>query len=113
MVNLTQETQPTLLNELSASRISGDLTIPNAVNLRHNGSVGLIDGDLELSAGATYSISLTDVANFDELEVTGNITLDANLVIDTGILIAAVGDEFRIINNSSRGAVSGTFAGLP
>ncbi len=81
---------------------------------------------LYLNSGAIYQAEILDATHYDQLQVgaqystTGNaVTLGTgtnlptlNLVLLPGYVIKK-GDSFRIIDNMSKTAVSGTFATLP
>jgi autotransporter-associated beta strand protein len=73
------------------------------------------DGDLILNAGSTLNIRLngtTAETNYDQIDVTGIVTLGGTLNITTGFL-PPVGSTFTIIDNDGSDNISGTFAGLP
>ncbi|OWK45225.1 putative internalin [Fimbriiglobus ruber] len=67
-------------------------------------------------SGAAYTVDLDGDAaagtNYDQLSVTGGVTLGgATLNVNLGYT-PAIGDSFTIVNNVTPGAVNGTFAGL-
>jgi autotransporter-associated beta strand protein len=106
---------------LAGNGTTGAVRIASGGTLGPGASAGLLTvGDLTLDSGAHLSIELggtTAGANgYDQLRVNGTValggaTLDAFLV--NGFDPEAVGvTPFRIIDNDSGDAVTGTFAGL-
>ncbi len=71
-------------------------------------------GTLVVSAGSTYAVRLDSTTvntGYDQVDVTGTVTLGGNLQLTAGFTPAA-GDTFIIIDNDLTDAVTGTFSGL-
>jgi autotransporter-associated beta strand protein len=89
-----------------------------AVNIQAGGSINpgssgvgtLSIGDTILSG--TLAIDVASAASSDRLNVSGNVTLGGTLAISAPAGLPA-GTVFTIINKTSAGSVSGTFAGNP
>ncbi len=88
---------------LSPGLASGDITDDFA------------SGNLSLAAGSTYAVQLDSTTvntGYDQIDVTGTVTLGGNLQLTAGFIPAA-GSTFIIINNDGTAdAVTGTFSGL-
>ncbi|HEY3322308.1 MAG TPA: autotransporter-associated beta strand repeat-containing protein [Planctomycetota bacterium] len=71
---------------------------------------------LALNSASTLSVNLasstTPGTGYDQIRVTGAVSLAGNLNIVPGFS-PAMGDSFTIIDNDGADSVSGTFAGLP
>ncbi len=91
---------------------------PAARSLRYAPIQTLTSGSLTLSSGSTYTVDLNSSLSpssggYDQLNVTGGITLGgATLNVSLGFQ-PIYGEIFTIIKNNSHTSVSGTFAGLP
>jgi len=81
-------------------------------------STGVIaTGNLNLGAGSSFDVELNSPyaaagADYDQLDVTGSVTLGATLNLTGGAVAPAGGESVIIVNNDGADAVSGTFAGL-
>jgi MYXO-CTERM domain-containing protein len=97
--------------------ISGPVTVNTGANIAPgdggNNTGTLSTGALTLAATSNFQVDIngTTAGTFDQLNVTGGVTLAGNLVVTVG---TALTDHptFIIISNVSAGAVVGTFAGL-
>ncbi|MGB3118138.1 MAG: autotransporter-associated beta strand repeat-containing protein, partial [Verrucomicrobiales bacterium] len=111
----------------SGATLSGTGSTTGAVTVNSGGflSPGLTSGDttddfasgnLLLSAGSTYVVMLDSTTvntGYDQVDVTGTVTLGGALQLTAGLTPAA-GDTFLIIDNDGTAdAVTGTFTGLP
>jgi hypothetical protein len=78
-----------------------------------------VNGDLVLGPDVTLVEQLNGTSpgsstnGFDLLNVLGNVTLNSPVLQPSLGFTSAVGDSFLFLNNASKNAVSGTFAGLP
>ncbi|MEX1116947.1 MAG: autotransporter-associated beta strand repeat-containing protein [Akkermansiaceae bacterium] len=74
-----------------------------------------ISGGLNLTAGGRFEIRIngtTPGTQYDRLTTSGSVTLGGALDILAGPGLAP-GTDFTILNKTSAGAITGTFAGLP
>jgi Ca2+-binding RTX toxin-like protein len=76
----------------------------------------LSTGDLSIAAGGKYGVNVlgTQIWEFDQLNVTGAVTLDPASVLDISVAAYArptPGQQFTILNNDGTDAIGGTFAG--
>ncbi|HEV8268166.1 MAG TPA: hypothetical protein VGR00_08040 [Thermoanaerobaculia bacterium] len=72
-------------------------------------------GNLNLTPGSTFSVEIngpTVSTQYDQLNVTGTVTLGGTLAVSLGYTPSA-GTQFTVINNDGADAVTGTFAGIP
>ncbi|MCS6850436.1 MAG: autotransporter-associated beta strand repeat-containing protein, partial [Gemmataceae bacterium] len=68
------------------------------------------------ATGSTFNVTLNGTtvgSQYDQLNVTGTVTLGNATLTGTLGFSPAVGDTFTIINNDGTDPVNGTFAGLP
>lgn len=77
----------------------------------------LSTGDLSFNGG-TYQVEIAGagVGEFDQIDVTGSVTLENDAVLQVthlGGFKPSAGQSFVIINNDGTDAVTGTFMGLP
>jgi Ca2+-binding RTX toxin-like protein len=100
---------------------TGTLNTPVTVtsgSVAPGNSPGIIaTGDLDLGAGSSFDVELnttytTAGTDYDQLDVTGTVTLGATLNLSGGAVAPSGGESVIIINNDGSDAVSGTFAGL-
>jgi len=98
--------------------ISGAVTVNAGANIAPGNGAGttaiLSTGALTLAANSNFRVDINGTtlgSQYDQLNVTGGVTLAGNLVVTVG---TALTDHptFTIINNVSAGPVIGTFAGL-
>ncbi len=97
--------------------ISGSVLATGTGIISPGNSAGLLGtGDLELGVSSSVTIEVggtTAGTTYDQLEVTGSVTLAG--AINLGLInnyAPAAGDVFTLINNDGTDAVSGTFEGL-
>src|SRR5262249_35019254 len=102
---------------------TGTVNSANTVTVNNGGTVapgpspGLLNtGNVSFAAGSTFVVEIggTTVGQYDQLNVTGTVSLGgATLSASTFLFIPsnAIQQTFRIINNDSTDAVTGTFAG--
>jgi hypothetical protein len=68
--------------------------------------------DLTMQPGSTLFMAMVSVTNFGQLNASGTVNIGgATLVLAWGFT-SSTGNTFTIINKTSGGAVTGTFAGL-
>jgi autotransporter-associated beta strand protein len=96
--------------------IGGTVTVLGGGNLSPGNSPGILNtGSVTLNATSNFKIDIngpTVGTQYDQLNVTGTVTITgSNLVITVGATLLR-GQMFTIINNDSNDAVVGTFAGL-
>jgi len=94
--------------------IGGTVTVNSGANLSPGTSPGILNtGSVTLNSGSNLRIDIngpTVGTQYDQLNVTGTVTLTgSNLVITVGGTLT-VGEQFTIINNDLSDAVVGTFA---
>jgi autotransporter-associated beta strand protein len=80
-------------------------------------SPGILNtGNITFASGSLYSVELngtTAGCGYDQLNVTGTVSLgNSTLNVSLGF-VPTIGDVFRIINNDLADAITGTFNGLP
>ncbi|MCA9085917.1 MAG: hypothetical protein KDA81_17785, partial [Planctomycetaceae bacterium] len=106
------------LNLSGSGSIAGAVTVQSGGQLLPGTSPGIIStGNLDLQTGSTltaevlgYSTAGTD---YDQVDVTGTVTLAGALNL-TGAPAAAIGGEsITLINNDGSDAVIGTFSNAP
>jgi autotransporter-associated beta strand protein len=92
--------------------IGGTVTVNSGANLSPGTSPGILNtGSVTLNSGSNLLIDIngTTPSQFDQLIVTGTVTLTgSNLVLTIGGTLT-LGEQFLIINNDSNDAVVGTF----
>jgi hypothetical protein len=106
----------------SGTTLSGSGSISGAVNVT-GGTVlpgtspGILHtGDFSLDSASTLGIELNGTTigtQYDQVDVTGIVTLDSSVLDLTLGYTPALGHSFTIVNNDSTEAVNGIFAGLP
>jgi autotransporter-associated beta strand protein/predicted outer membrane repeat protein len=102
----------------SEGTLGGTGTVGGTVTVNSGGTVSLgataavlSSGDLTLSAGSTFGVTLNGTAT-DQLNVTGTVALNgATLSASLGATPTS-GQTFVLINNDGSDPVVGTFAGL-
>ncbi len=68
--------------------------------------------DLTLTAGSTLLMAMYSVTNYGTLNASGNVSIGGSTLAVVFSFASATGNAFTIINKTSGGAVTGTFAGL-
>ncbi len=94
--------------------IGGVVTVNSGANLHPGTSPGILNtGSVTLNSGSNLLIDINGAGagtGYDQLNVTGTVTLNGgNLVLTIGGTLT-VGEQFIIINNDLSDAVVGTFA---
>ncbi|MGB8170134.1 MAG: autotransporter-associated beta strand repeat-containing protein [Chthoniobacteraceae bacterium] len=93
--------------------ISGSLTSSlstSAATLAPQGNASTT-GDVSITGGGTFEVRVDGSAS-DQLTTSGSVTLGGTLAIVASPDLVR-GTNFTIMNKTSAGAISGTFAGLP
>lgn len=96
--------------------ISGGVTVQSGGTLAPGASPGITNtGNVTLNSGSTFAAEINGTTvgtQYDQLNVTGTVSLGGAVLSLSGSLTPSVGNTFTIINNDSTDAVSGTFSGL-
>ena len=118
--SLSNSSTVTVSNDatLSGDGPVGPVNLEDTATLSPGTSTDIFEaGDVNFDAGTTLDIEIngatTPGTNYDQLDSTGNVTIDVLATLATSSLggfIPNAGDEFEIIN---RGGGSGNFLGLP
>jgi len=69
--------------------------------------------DLTLAAASTLQMAMYSLTNYGQLNASGNVVLGGSNLLLSFLFTSATGNAFTIINKTSGGPVTGTFAGLP
>ncbi len=101
---------------LGGTGTTGIITVQSGGHVAPGMSPGILNsGDVSFSSGSKFDVELNGTTvgtQYDQLNVTGTVTLD-NAKLNTSLGFAPVtGDKFTIINNDDNDAVTGTFNGL-
>lgn len=98
---------------ISTNSFAGPLIVQNGAKVIIPANAAWVQGNYSLANGATQQIALDGTATnkYSNLRVDANVTLGGTLQFSTSINPPA-GTQFTIINKTSAGAVTGTFAGL-
>ncbi|MCA9051658.1 MAG: autotransporter-associated beta strand repeat-containing protein, partial [Planctomycetaceae bacterium] len=105
-------------NLRGSGSITGAVTVESGGGLRPGTSPGIIStGNLDLQSGSTLTAEIFGYAtagtDYDQLDVTGTVTLGGALSL-VGVPAAATGGEtVTLINNDGTDAVVGTFSNAP
>ncbi len=96
--------------------VAGIFAVPGAT-IAPGASAGVLRSALAvtLAEGSTFTAEILSATSFDQLAVTGAVTLNnptLGLTLANGITLP-VNTTFKIIDNDAADAVSGTFANLP
>jgi len=93
--------------------IGGTVTVLGGGNLSPGTSPGILStGAVTMNAGSNFLIEINGTAvgtQYDQLNVTGTVTITGSVLVITVGGTLNYGDQFTIINNDSNDAVSGTF----
>lgn len=112
----------------TGAMLGGTGNVLGPVNVNSGGTLSpgvspgiMMTGDLDLMAGSTFTVELDGdggttpatpgASNFDQVRVTGGVTLAGTLSLIESFT-PAPGQSFVIIDNDGSDAVNGTFAGL-
>lgn len=68
--------------------------------------------DLSLQSGSSLRMDMNTVLNYGQLNASGNVSLGGATLSLPWAFISIQGDSFTLINKTSSGPVTGTFAGL-
>ena len=95
----------------------GDLTVQSGGHVAPGNSPGILStGSFTLDAGAFFDAEITGTTvgtQYDQLRVTGSVTLHGTLNLLFGAYVPTTGAAFKIIDNDGvADAVIGTFEGL-
>jgi autotransporter-associated beta strand protein len=99
--------------------ITGDVSALSGATIAPGTTIGQLDtGNFTLNSGATLSLEIGGVTagtQYDQLNVTGNVTLGGNLSLSLlGGFTPAPGQKFwAVLNDTNADAVSGFFANVP
>ena len=95
--------------------IGGTVTIDAGGTLAPGLSPGIINtGNLSLGGATAIEIlGPTLGTQYDNINVTGTVTIAGGTLSLTGAYVPALGDVFTIVSNDGADAVTGTFVGLP
>ncbi|MFG0456833.1 putative Ig domain-containing protein [Shewanella mangrovisoli] len=94
------------------------VSVANGGNLSPgNAGPGLINiaGNLLLNSGANLLLDITGTSaatQYDQLNVTGTVTLTGAVISATHSYVAANGDSYEVIINDGSDAINGTFSGI-
>ncbi len=96
--------------------VSGKLTATSGSFLTPGASPGIITqtGDLTLSSGSTFVVEVngaTAGTQYDQVDVTGSVTLGGATLSTSGTITSSPGQEIVLIKNDGTEAVTGTFSG--
>jgi autotransporter-associated beta strand protein len=97
--------------------IGGPTTLNSGAVLSPGLSPGILNtGSLNLANGSTLNVEIigsTAGTGYDQVNVTGTVTLSTPSLVLSGAYVPVLGDKFIIIANDGADPVTGTFAGLP
>ena len=102
--------------------LAGSGTIHGTVNVASGGKVSpgnspgvLNSGSISFLSGSQFEVEVngTTDGTFDQLNVTGTVSLGGSTLIATGTITTDLGQQIVIINNDEDDAVVGTFNNLP
>jgi autotransporter-associated beta strand protein len=96
--------------------VAGIFAVPGAT-VAPGASAGVLRSSLPvtLAEGSTFAVEILSATSFDQLGVTGTVSLNnatLGLTLANGLTLP-VDTTFKIIDNDGADAVSGTFANLP
>ncbi len=69
--------------------------------------------DLSMASGSTLLMEMVSTTNYGQINASGSVSLGGVSLSLSWLFTSNTGDTFTIINKTSAGLVSGTFAGLP
>ncbi len=116
MADLTSDTITVVSGRLGGSgTITGPITAQTSATVAPGNSPGILNvNNFNLQSGATLLIDTGGTVagtDYDQLNVTGTVTLAGDLDIDVFKSIVK-GTQFTIINNDGADAIGGTFNGI-
>ncbi|MCX7417987.1 MAG: hypothetical protein NT013_00410, partial [Planctomycetia bacterium] len=97
---------------------SGAITISAPLNQPTINTLQLI-GNTSFAANSGYTFQIggtTAGTQFDQIQVTGTVTIDSTATLTTVVansFVVGATDTFAVLLNDSTDAISGTFSGLP
>lgn len=96
---------------------TGAVTVNGGGTVAPGNSPGILNtGDVTLNSGSTLAIeangSVTAGTDYDQLNVTGTVTLGGATLSTSGTITSSPGQVLTIVNNDDTDTISGTFAGL-
>jgi hypothetical protein len=115
--NISTSVTTTVSNSgtLGGSGTVGSIVVQTGGTLAPGNSPGILNtGTLDLQSGSTFAIEINGItpgADYDQLNVTGSVTLAGLLNVSLGFT-PTNGDLFFILLNDSNDLVNGTFSGL-
>ena len=96
--------------------INGTVSVQNGGTLAPGASAGILNtGAVSLNSGASFAAEINGTtvgAQYDQLNVTGAVSLGGATLSLTGSYTPLSGNAFILISNDSTDAVTGTFNGL-
>ncbi len=101
---------------LGGTGTTGAITVQSGGHVAPGTSPGILNsGNVSFSSGSNFDVELNGTTvgtQYDQLNVTGSVSL-GNAKLNTSLGFVPVnGDKFTIINNDGKDAVTGTFNGL-
>lgn len=106
----------------SGATLSGTSTFSTAVTIQSGGTIApgnspgkISTGNLTLASGSTASMEINGTTAgtlYDQIEVTGTVTISGATLNATVGYTSAGGDSYILIDNDGADAVTGTFSGL-
>jgi CSLREA domain-containing protein len=102
---------------------TGTINSTNTLTVQSGGTVapgtspGILNtGNVTFDSSSTFAVEINGTAagsGYDQLNVTGTVSLSDAILGRTGSHNPSEGDQFIIINNDGSEAINGTFNGLP
>ena len=106
---------------VSGGTLGGTGTVNGTVSLVSGGKVApgtspgiLKTGNVSFVSGSQFLVEVngSGASNFDQLNVTGTVTLTGSTLVSSGTITSSPGQQIVLINNDGTDAVIGTFASL-
>ena len=96
--------------------VAGPVTVASGGTISPGNSPGILNtGDVSYSAGSNFAVEVngdTPGTQYDQLVVTGTVTLGGANLVASGSIAIPNANAIVLIDNDDTDAVSGTFAGL-